>query len=784
MGSETTIFGQIQGRRPVGKYIRHGGSTIEEILIRLNSRSNGSCDSSGRHDSPNSSGRLSSTSTLPSPAPDLFNDDYPRIHPKNHLGGNLHPQALPDRPRSSRLNFRAAAGRALSFGNKSSTAEGGHVMDAQSAPKPPAHAFIDHQQYPDRGPDVAYQGMGYTNGPMDHRFESPQSTAINRSAGPIDSSSADGLRQGALSSVGLMCDLHRRSDSDECLLQRSAIPMRLRTEGLGQDATHASARSTQDGLTMSPSAMSANSDSDHRLSTEGTSPERRKAARISIGTPHRSSAYLEPSKRRSCHHIERSPIPVEDEDADMLMNAINASHQLELRNSRSHEHQSPTTGAPSPTTESDLRPLRLGDQEQERLKRGKGSSQAEKMDSGLGVGQGRRKPERSPQKEPDLPVYSQQMKRAMEQDLRDPAAPGLGGETQIMPNLAASASAPNLFLRPLSTLDLSTDQREDDEDEEIPLAVLAAQRFSSRNRPPARSAPMSTPNLHATLNSNLYPSPSAPVLGQTPNNRARLPAFAQRLPSDPFNASGIANQYLPLNPNLQQGMPMAPQSWTQPQPGGLVGVIASEEQARAMRRGSAVATMPASPTVYRYPAQGPGNRGLPYADEAQMQMAWQMEQFMQMQQMMMQQMAQMQYQNQMLQQRLQQHGLDPGLEGMGSPPASRTTSMARPISTILPELSNQGSSFRAPSLGSRSVSFNDPRSTDWDDDRPLRLHPSDALRNRSPPTDPTRQSQPVRPGAYALVSAPNEQASRRHADLTPRTSFARPKSTLGMGAAE
>jgi hypothetical protein len=128
-----------------------------------------------------------------------------------------------------------------------------------------------------------------------------------------------------------------------------------------------------------------------------------------------------------------------------------------------------------------------------------------------------------------------------------------------------------------------------DEDEEVPLAILAAHGFPHKNRPPTRlSSVGSNPNLRASM---MAPSPQPLKPAETPGAGSRashLPAFARNLPQDPFVGAGMARNPTRDSLALGGGAPAPQPAATMPQaslpPGGLVGVIASEERSRAMRR--------------------------------------------------------------------------------------------------------------------------------------------------------------------------------------------------------
>ncbi|KAJ9652924.1 hypothetical protein H2198_007833, partial [Neophaeococcomyces mojaviensis] len=133
---------------------------------------------------------------------------------------------------------------------------------------------------------------------------------------------------------------------------------------------------------------------------------------------------------------------------------------------------------------------------------------------------------------------------------------------------------------------------DEDEDEDVPLGILAAHGFPNKNRPPTRlAAASSNPNLR---NLAQVQGGASVVGGET--SRGSLPAFARHLPADPYFGASLVHQ-AERAPLAMHASPSQNHLATQPQPSGaatshplhpagLVGVIAGEERARAMRRGS------------------------------------------------------------------------------------------------------------------------------------------------------------------------------------------------------
>ena len=273
--------------------------------------------------------------------------------------------------------------------------------------------------------------------------------------------------------------------------------------------------------------------------------------------------------------------------------------------------------------------------------------------------------------EAHMAVYRQQMMKVTGESTKSSPA------SSLRPNFAASLSAPQLGQLKTPSPD-HTIGNSDDEDDEVPLAILQAHGFPTKSRPPTRlSNAGSNPNLRASAQT-LQPRPGTSMgenssgASQRPEQRqSTLPAFARNLPQDPFVGAGIAK------PAIRESLAYAGGSRTNQAagllpPGGLVGVIATEERSRAMRRGSpnvdgqkltntagmhmrnggGFDPMAGIPPQMMYGQGGmPGMPGMPgfpqnmqtqpltAGDQAQIQMSQQMQQFMEMQMQFMQMMT-------------------------------------------------------------------------------------------------------------------------------------------------
>lgn len=361
--------------------------------------------------------------------------------------------------------------------------------------------------------------------------------------------------------------------------------------------------------------------------------------------------------------------------------------------------------------------------------------------------------------EAHLSVYRQQMMKVTGQESPTPAM-----RTEMD---QASKSAPNL-LQPGITSG-SGKSSDGDDDEEIPLGILAAHGFPNRNRPPSRLAPSSSiPNLRASFQQPYLPSPSpASVAERDPNNRGSLPVFARNLPRDPYFGASLVNQS--NRESLAFGGGASVHGGPSPAlpPGGLVGVIATEERARAMRRGS-----PNTQAMYDYqggmpvPPVQPGGIPRPYTmmslsspnigggqpaisatEQAQIELSQQMTQMVQMQMQWMQQMIHM------------QGGQSTQLMPPGGPPPTLGANLnARPSS--MPSAGNMNNTHAGYSGDQRTLSMLDPNVSSRLNSAAM-PHVSGGLR----PSTPAGQG-------YAPSIAPSE---RSNVGLAPRY---RPVSTL------
>ena len=266
--------------------------------------------------------------------------------------------------------------------------------------------------------------------------------------------------------------------------------------------------------------------------------------------------------------------------------------------------------------------------------------------------------------EAHLAVYRQQMRKVTGEQAPQRSTSNLGNT--LDPKVNASTTDLNSRLSHLTVStklsSRSSGEEEGEEDEDVPLGILAAHGFPNKSRPPNQLAGSSSnPNLRGLAQQQ----PGAPsVAGVESAKRGSLPVFARQLPQDPYYGASLVNQSnresLAMHHSSMAPMAGSVAATAHPHhPSGLVGVIAGEEKARAMRRGSPNAQgsydlppgmqhpgMVRSQTMgsmgqMPYPGMMPPMPMMSPGDHAQIQMSQQMNQMMQMQMQWMQQMSQM-----------------------------------------------------------------------------------------------------------------------------------------------
>ncbi|KAJ6145284.1 hypothetical protein N7470_009179 [Penicillium chermesinum] len=351
--------------------------------------------------------------------------------------------------------------------------------------------------------------------------------------------------------------------------------------------------------------------------------------------------------------------------------------------------------------------------------------------------------------EANLSLYRQSMMKVTGQQAPSPLLrPVVNGASNSTPNLHSSL--------PNAGVPSSVGKSSEDDDEEIPLGILAAHGFPNRNRPPTRLANASSnPNLRASMHP--FSSSSSSLVGgvvgiEQGNRNSTLPVFARNLPPDPYFGAGLVNhsnrESLALGGgSVHGGAPPAV-------PGGLVGVIAKEEQARAMRRGS-----PNTQAMF----DNPGMPASPMSasEQAQVQLSKQMTDMMQVQMQWMQQMMAIQGGQgapPMMQPPMMQG--PPSMHG-GMPPPSTIGQAPMPGTPQGPPM--MGPPSIAPSAGMRPVSMPGyPGNQPARDQRTLSvIDPNIAMRRTGSPM-PNLQgaSTNFRPSTgYAPSIAPSERSN-------------------------
>lgn len=202
------------------------------------------------------------------------------------------------------------------------------------------------------------------------------------------------------------------------------------------------------------------------------------------------------------------------------------------------------------------------------------------------------------QKEAQHAVWRQKMKKAI-------------GDQSTMPGMRPDFARAN---HSAPALTFNGEPGPDDEDDDVPLAILQAHNFPGQNKTPdPRMSQQSYTGIQA---------PGSPGRASVAGQRAsQLPVFARRLPEDPY--FGASDLNAPTNRESMAfsnrgraasvyGGASGPPPGVSPvpgvPPGGLVGVIAEEETQRRARRGSPNAQVGMG---YNMPGVGPMGGGMP-----------------------------------------------------------------------------------------------------------------------------------------------------------------------------
>lgn len=291
------------------------------------------------------------------------------------------------------------------------------------------------------------------------------------------------------------------------------------------------------------------------------------------------------------------------------------------------------------------RPYSHHDEEDDRRSDGEGSDDEDDADRARQMAAQRRRQEAT------MSVYRQQMKKVT------------GGQPSDLPSQPSrpsfDRSGTSGMTASMSSMSLGLPTVGEDEDDDVPLGILQAHGFPTKTRPPSQQPGAS-------------PGYAGSVAGGAGGN---LPPFASRLPVDPYFGASLVNPANRESLAYGNGGGSVYGGPAPPQPGGLVGVIAGEERAKAARRGSpnpvtgeygpipmpgamqnqqmpsfqrsssmASLMSPPAPMGGFYPQNGfmPGMPPMSPAEQANMNTQHQMAQMMQMQHQMWQQMMAMQ----------------------------------------------------------------------------------------------------------------------------------------------
>jgi hypothetical protein len=182
------------------------------------------------------------------------------------------------------------------------------------------------------------------------------------------------------------------------------------------------------------------------------------------------------------------------------------------------------------------------------------------------------------EKDAQFALWRQQNKKAIG-DHSAPLPPGYANPDR---------STPNFSLQAPSFAGVNQNGLEEDQDDDVPLGILAQHGFPSKKNPPVST------NNDARMYMGQSSGGASPSQGR-PVSSFRLPPFARKLPEDPY--MGTSDLVNPVNRQpLGMGRTGAPSVYgdsgrggspsSSVPPGGLVGVIQEEERLKSMRRGS------------------------------------------------------------------------------------------------------------------------------------------------------------------------------------------------------
>ncbi|KAH2673901.1 hypothetical protein KXV32_007505 [Aspergillus fumigatus] len=730
--------GNITSKRPNGGQVLYTPTEEDDNIFagsenlppRHHSNPGGSSESS-------SSIRFSSSS-----APRSLTDIPIQSDTQSPHSRNLHDIPLP--PISGAL--RAAAGRTFSFGGRFSKASPSNSLARQSTPGPSKNRTMTSSTASIATPPKLLDDLNV--GQLGEEFKSMFDDLGKRDSAHISESTSLGKP------LDMSPSAHRSSTSypkEEKVSRPAPINTNVSKE-IEPSPYSWDSRHSGEGLL---NAMQSPAE-DSPISQPDPPEGRRKSLPLATATTsHRS--LIKPQtggdrglRRSVVYSTKRDSTPIEDEDAKLIMDSLHSSkggvhfastlgpegsddeHDTPLfapsntqkSASRSKSpaeirRQSPPVGEsqldpsiaahallaaqyeqsqpkPGTSTNKVMTPSQFEHYRQQQELRRSNSEASENEDSAESdfdeddeVEKNREAERQRRKQEAHLSVYRQQMMKVTGQ--QSPAPPSLRPELDH-----ASSSTPNLTINAPNSGNRSGSGKssEGDEDEDIPLGILAAHGFPNRNRPPSRLTPSSSiPNLRASFQQPYVASPGSVIGDNELANRSSLPVFARNLPRDPYYGASLVNPANRESLAFGGGASVhgGPSASAALPPGGLVGVIATEERARAMRRGSpntqavyefqnglgaSGAPIPSGgvPRPYTMMGMNPPNlqAGMSATEQAQIQLSQQMSQMMQVQMQWMQQMISMQGG--------QTPPPQPLMSSAGFPPSSSANANWRPAS--------------------------------------------------------------------------------------------------------
>lgn len=243
---------------------------------------------------------------------------------------------------------------------------------------------------------------------------------------------------------------------------------------------------------------------------------------------------------------------------------------------RPQSHYRTDSGTPKKMTKAQFESLRRRADPEERHEEANAEDEPEDEDDDERV---RKIAAQRKRQEATMSVYRQQMKKMTGGQPADlpSTRPGLERHSVSAP-MAGSMSSLHLGgIGNEPQMNGYRSKHSDDEDDEVPLGILQAHGFPNGTKPPTRADGMGGP-----------PSAAPSVAGG--GGGGALPAFARKLPADPYYGAGLVNQSnregLAMNGSgsTYGGASAPPPGLGVGHPGGLVGVIAGEERAKAARR--------------------------------------------------------------------------------------------------------------------------------------------------------------------------------------------------------